>query len=68
MQDKKHKDSFSIIEIYQDADTYQKHINTSHFRKYKEGTINMVKNLEIIDMKAVDPAMIDKIFLRYAVK
>lgn len=64
MQDKEKTNLISIIEIYKDQETYQQHIKTDHFKKYKTGTIKMVKKLELIDMDAVDPSVIGKIFVK----
>lgn len=44
----------TILEIYRDANAYQSHIQTPHFIKYKNGTLHMVKTLELV---AVDPLM-----------
>lgn len=52
------------MEIYKDQETYQQHIKTAHFQKYKNGTIKMVKKFELIDMDAVDPTVIGKIFVK----
>jgi quinol monooxygenase YgiN len=38
-----------ILEIYADQEAYQSHIQTAHFKKYKEGTLKMVKSLKLID-------------------
>jgi len=64
MQDKEKPNLISIVEIYKDQETYQQHIKTAHFQKYKTGTIKMVKKLELIDMDAVDPTVIGKIFVK----
>lgn len=64
MQDKEKTNLISIVEIYKDQETYQQHIKTAHFQKYKNGTIKMVKKLELIDIDAVDPTVIGKIFVK----
>ena len=38
-----------ILEIYADKEAYQNHLQTAHFKKYKEGTAKMVKSLKLID-------------------
>lgn len=38
-----------ILEIYKNQDVYKKHITSPHFRKYKEGTLHMVKHLDLVD-------------------
>ena len=39
----------TILEIYADSVAYKSHIQTSHFLKYKMGTKDMVKALELVD-------------------
>jgi quinol monooxygenase YgiN len=41
--------SFTILEIYADRAAYEAHIKSAHFLKYKTGTKDMVKSLELID-------------------
>ena len=48
---------FTILEIYADAEAYQNHIKTPHFLKYKNGTKDMVKSLELIDTNPLVPGM-----------
>ena len=40
---------FTILEIYADRAAYEAHIKSAHFLKYKTGTKDMVKSLELID-------------------
>lgn len=49
MQSKEDPCKIYILEIYADRDAYQSHIQTAHFKKYKEGTARMVKSLKLID-------------------
>ena len=49
MQDKKDPNTVYILEVYADSQAYQSHIQTDHFKKYKEGTAKMVKSLKLID-------------------
>ena len=49
MQTKEDPCMIYILEIYADHDAYQSHIQTPHFKKYKEGTAKMVKSLKLID-------------------
>ena len=49
MQDKSNPCKIYILEIYADREAYQSHIQTSHFKKYKEGTAKMVRSLKLID-------------------
>lgn len=39
----------TILEIYADKSAYQKHLETPHFKKYKEGTKSMVQALELVE-------------------
>ena len=39
----------TILEIYADSVAYKSHIQTPHFLKYKTGTKDMVKALELVD-------------------
>ena len=49
MQDKEDPCKVYILEVYADQAAYQSHIQTAHFRKYKEGTADMVRSLKLID-------------------
>ncbi len=51
MQSKEEPCKIYILEIYADKEAYQSHIQTAHFKKYKEGTAKMVKSLKLIDTK-----------------
>ncbi len=51
MQTKEAPCKIYILEIYADREAYQSHIRTAHFKKYKEGTAQMVKSLKLIDTK-----------------
>lgn len=46
-----------ILEIYADEEAYQQHIKTPHFIKYKEGTLDMVQSLELIDTTPLIPGL-----------
>jgi quinol monooxygenase YgiN len=47
----------TILEIYASTEAYKKHIQTSHFLKYKNGTKDMVKSLELIESIPLIPLM-----------
>lgn len=49
MQEKENPYKIHILEIYADKNAYQSHLQTAHFKKYKEGTAKMVKSLKLID-------------------
>lgn len=46
-----------ILEIYADEAAYQSHIKTPHFQKYKQGTLDMVQALELIDTTPLIPGL-----------
>jgi quinol monooxygenase YgiN len=47
----------TILEIYANEEAYKKHIQTPHFLKYKNGTKDMVKSLELIEADPLIPTM-----------
>lgn len=47
----------TILEIYADRSAYESHLKTLHFQKYKQGTLSMVKNLELVDVKPLIPGL-----------
>ena len=53
-----------ILEIYSDMDAYRSHIQTKHFQTYKQGTLHMVKNLDLVDMYPLNPDRMNEIFLK----
>lgn len=46
----------TILETYANREAYKRHIASPHFRKYKEGTLHMVKSLTLSDQTPVNPA------------
>lgn len=54
---KKDKNALYILEIYSSQEAYKKHIASAHFQKYKQGTLHMVKHLDLIDTTPLNPAM-----------
>lgn len=50
----------TILEIYDNQEAYQSHIKTPHFLKYKQGTLDMVKSLDIVDTDPLSPQMLMK--------
>lgn len=57
ISEKKHPNKITILEIYANETAYQSHIQTSHFQKYKQGTLNMVQELELIDANSLIPGL-----------
>ncbi len=51
-----------ILEIYASQEAYQHHIQTEHFQTYKQGTLHMVKNLDLVDMRQMAPETLPLIF------
>src|SRR6187549_1574243 len=47
----------TILEIYADTTAYQSHLLTPHFIKYKNGTKDMVKSLELVETVPLVPDM-----------
>ena len=47
----------TILEIYADEAAYQNHIRTPHFQKYKQGTLEMVQSLELVDSDPLIPEL-----------
>ena len=46
----------TILETYANRGAYEKHIASEHFRKYKQGTLHMVKSLVLSDQTPLNPA------------
>ena len=47
----------TILEIYADTVAYKSHLLTPHFVKYKNGTKEMVKSLELVETVPLAPGM-----------
>ena len=47
----------TILEIYASEEAYQLHLKTPHFLKYKNGTANMVKGLELVETDPLIPTL-----------
>ncbi|MBQ0114028.1 MAG: antibiotic biosynthesis monooxygenase [Bacteroidales bacterium] len=62
MQQKKDDYQIRILEIYASQEAYQSHIKSVHFQKYKQGTLHMVKSLELVDMNQMAPETLSMIF------
>ena len=46
----------TILETYASREAYEKHIASAHFQKYKQGTLHMVKSLELTDQTPLNTA------------
>lgn len=45
----------TILETYASKEAYAKHIASAHFQKYKQGTLKMLKSLELVDQTPLNP-------------
>lgn len=57
MQEKARPERITILEIYADQAAYARHIASPHFQKYKQGTQEMVRRLELLDQHPLVPEM-----------
>ena len=64
MQMKEDSTQIRILEIYASQEAYQRHIQTAHFQKYKQGTLHMVKHLKLQDLQPLTPETKETIFKR----
>ena len=56
MQEKDNPCNITILETYTSQAAYRSHIASAHFQKYKQGTLHMVKNLQLLDQNELNPA------------
>ena len=68
MQRKDNPCLIRIVEIYRSDEAYKEHLATAHFRKYKEETPHMIKSLELVPMRPLDPEHADTIFKKWLLK
>ena len=54
---KEHPNRITILEIYASEEAYQSHIKTPHFLKYKNGTLDMVQHLELVEVDPIVPQL-----------
>ena len=62
MQQLRNDCQIRILEIYASQEAYQHHIKTEHFQTYKQGTLHMVKSLDLVDMRQMAPECLPLIF------
>ena len=65
MQVKDSPNTIRILEIYRDDETYQAHLQTPHFLEYKQGTLHMVKSLQLVATEPLAPEAMPLIFKKY---
>ncbi len=51
--EKENPSSITIFETYASEDAYKSHLETPHFKKYKAGTKEMVKSLQLIEVSPI---------------
>lgn len=49
LQEKENPCNITILETYASQEAYRKHIASAHFQKYKQGTLHMIRNLQLLD-------------------
>jgi len=49
VSEKDHPNRVRVFEMYKDEATYQKHLQTPHFRKFRDTTDKMVKSRKLLD-------------------
>ena len=57
MSEKNNPTHITILEIYADTAAYKAHLQTPHFIKYKTGTKDMVRSLELVETVPIVPGM-----------
>lgn len=57
VSEKKNPNHFTILEIYADSAAYKSHLQTPHFLRYKTGTKDMVRSLELVETTPLIPDM-----------
>lgn len=62
MYEQKNATQIRIVEIYEDKEAYQFHLQTPHFQHYKTSTLKMVRSLNLIDMESLDKDTMSLIF------
>ena len=62
MQSADNPTQIRILEIYASDSAYQAHLKTDHFLKYKQGTLKMVKSLNLPTMQPLDEETMKLIF------
>ena len=65
MQVKESPNTVRILEIYRNEEAYQAHLQTPHFLEYKQGTLHMVKSLQLVAMEPLAPEAMPMIFKKY---
>lgn len=64
MSEKENPCMITILETYASVEAYRKHIASAHFQKYKQGTLKMVKSLQLSDQAPLNKANEIKNFIK----
>lgn len=56
LQEKENPCNITILETYASQEAYRSHIASAHFQKYKQGTLHMVKKLQLLDQTELNPS------------
>jgi len=51
--DKSNPRNVTVFEVYASEEAYQIHLKTKHFLKYKNGTLKMVKSLDLVEVAPI---------------
>ena len=62
MQEQRDSCQIRILEIYASEEAYRSHIASPHFQTYKQGTLHMVKHLDLVDIYQMAPETLPLIF------
>ena len=65
MQVKDSPNTIRILEIYRNEEAYHAHLQTPHFLEYKQGTLHMVKSLQLVATEPLAPEAMPLIFKKY---
>ena len=64
VQEKENPCVITILETYVSQEAYRSHIASAHFRKSKQGTLHMVKDLVLSDQHLLNPNNIIENFIK----
>lgn len=56
VQEKENPSNITILETYASQESYRSHIASAYSQKYKQGTLHMVKNLQLLDQTELNPS------------
>jgi quinol monooxygenase YgiN len=57
VSEQKRPTHFTILEIFANVEAWQSHVKTPHFLKYKAGTKDMIRSLEVLEADPLVPGM-----------